>query len=230
MQLMLLKRQHRQLLQETYAAGVAQQQQQQQQRQSGGLRGPQQPASLDAAVPAAQEAVVAASPSPLPHMSADIEDVSIWDAFFDADLSDFQQYLAAGAAGTPTVFTTVNTRLQQQQHQHQQQPSRVAASSSGNSPPALELLPEQLEQLVEARRQLADASRLLKLLSPGLMSRPNFLSSSQLVQLGATAGRCHYVMHHIWWPPCHFSKHDSCPGTVPQHFLQGPTTLHCFGA
>lgn len=97
---------------------------------------------------------------------ADIHEVDIFDAFFDADLTDYQNYLAAAAAGEPSVFTTVNPFVDSNTLQQQQQ-----------------------QQVAVARQELASAAAMLSLLPAGIKSRPLIhMTDVQILQLAVDSG------------------------------------------
>jgi cell division protein FtsL len=188
MQLMLLQRQHRRLVQEHYLAY-----QQQQQQGDSSEYSSDQPSS-------------SSSSSKVPKVTAEeLQEVDIWDAFFDADLADYAQYLRAAADGHPSVFTTMNPNapsvIQQQQQQGvaQQKGGANAAHADSSdddedSSTNVNLTPQQQQQqqerqeLLEARQQLANSAAMLELMPPGILNRPLLLlGSSQLLQLSVMA-------------------------------------------
>ncbi|WIA10997.1 hypothetical protein OEZ85_011154 [Tetradesmus obliquus] len=172
MQLMLLQRQHRRLVQQHHLSH-----QQQQQQPSPAENEP------DGSSSSSSSSVPAVSPE-------ELAEVDIWDAFFDADLDDYIQYLQAAAAGAPSVFTTINPNAQPQQQQQQPQgltshkPSKASRKTVESSAAA-----SQQQQLAEARQLLSNSAAMLSIMPPGIKSRPLLLlGSSQLVQLAAMAG------------------------------------------
>jgi hypothetical protein len=183
MQLMLLQRQHRRLVQEHYLAY------QQQQQQQGDSPNSDQPSS-------------SSSSSKVPQVTPEeLAEVDIWDAFFDADLADYAQYLRAASDGHPSVFTTINPNapsvIQQQQQQGAAQKtggtnaadtgsSDVDEDSSTTANPSDQQ--QQQQQLLEARQQLANSAAMLDLMPPGILNRPLLLlGGSQLLQLSVMA-------------------------------------------
>lgn len=167
---MLLQRQHRLLMQQHHSANVKQQQQ-----GSDGAA-----ASTEAAAPLQQ-----------PFGGEDVADVDIWDAFFDATLPDYLQYLQAAVAGAPSVFTTVNPhaptesphQLQRWQHErqeqagkHQQQQHAHQQQQNGG----------QTQQQLVARELLANTAKMLALMPRGMKQRPTLLvGGPQLLSLAA---------------------------------------------
>ncbi|WIA30902.1 hypothetical protein OEZ86_000954 [Tetradesmus obliquus] len=180
MQLMLLHRQHRRLVQQHHLSHQQQQQQQHQEQQEQ-RSAEQEPDSSSSS--SSSSSVPAVSPE-------ELAEVDIWDAFFDADLDDYIQYLQAAAAGAPSVFTTVNPNAHPQQQQQQPQgltshkPSKASRKAQESSAAA-----SQQQQLAEARQLLSNSAAMLSIMPPGIKSRPLLLlGSSQLVQLAAMAG------------------------------------------
>jgi hypothetical protein len=169
MQLMLLQRQHRRLVQEHHLAY----QQQQQERSS-----------------AEHEPNSSSSSSVPPVTSEELAEVDIWDAFFDADLDDHVQYLRAAAAGSPSVFTTINPNAPTHQQQQQQglAPRSGAKEDSAGDADNTEASSQQ-QQLAEARVAIANSAKMLAIMPPGIVARPLLLlGGAQLLQLAGMAG------------------------------------------
>jgi cell division protein FtsL len=189
MQLMQLQRQHRRLVQEHYLAYHQQQQQQGESSDTQASNSSSSSSSSGSKVP--------------PVTPEELAEVDIWDAFFDADLADYAQYLRAARDGLPSVFTTINPNSPsgiQQQQQQQQGLSRQAGStraapnhSSGDDEDSSSSADhtsqeQQQQQLVEARQQLANSAAMLDITPPGILSRPLLLlGGSQLLQLAVMA-------------------------------------------
>jgi hypothetical protein len=171
MQLMLLQRQHRRLVQQHHLAYHQQQQQ-------GLLQDHNKPDSSSS------------SSSVPPVTSEELAEVDIWDAFFDADLDDYVTYLQAAAAGSPSVFTTVNPNAPIVSQQQQDSKEAVATDeASEDSNAASQQQQQQQQQLVEARKLLHNSAEMLSLMPPGIKARPLLLMGSlQLQQLAALAG------------------------------------------